>query len=78
MKLRGTPKNSIGVSDSKILIDATIPLWSLGDMRKWGAQTRRSRSAEAFRDTYVNGQRTADGGLQTADCGLRTGYKTRT
>ena len=28
-------------------------------------------NTEAFRDTYVNGQR-------TAYCGLRTGYKTRT
>ena len=27
-------KSSIGVSDSKILIDATIPFQSLGDMRK--------------------------------------------
>ena len=37
MKLRGTKqkKNSIGVSENKILIDATISFQSLGNMRKW-------------------------------------------
>ena len=36
MKLRGTKqkKNSIGVSENKILIDATISFQSLGNMRK--------------------------------------------
>ena len=35
-------KNSIDFSESKIPIDATIPFQSLGDMRKWRTQTRRS------------------------------------
>ena len=30
----GIKKNSIGVSETKIVIDATIPFQSLGDMRK--------------------------------------------
>ena len=35
-------KNSISVTESDILIDATIPFQSLGDMRKYRTQARRS------------------------------------
>ena len=44
MKLRGTEqkKNSIGVNESKILKDATIPYQSFGDMKIWRTQTQRS------------------------------------
>ena len=44
MKLRGTEqkKNSIGVNESKILKDATMPYQSFGDMRIWRTQTQRS------------------------------------
>ena len=44
VKLKSTKlkKNSIGVIEGKIRTDATIPLQSLGDMRKWRTQMRRS------------------------------------
>ena len=43
VKLRSTEKkNSIGVSEGKILVDATIPFQSFGDMRKCRSETRRS------------------------------------
>ena len=44
VKLRSTKlkKYSIGVIEGKIRTDATIPLQSLGDMRKWRTQMRRS------------------------------------
>ena len=43
VKLRSTEKkNSNGVSESKILVDATIPFQSFGDMRKCRTETRRS------------------------------------
>ena len=43
-------KNSIGVSENKILIDATVPFRSLGDMRKeeprWEGQYRASSAMQ--------------------------------
>ena len=67
MKLKGTQKNCIGVSDSKILTDATVPYI----VKPWGYEEMRNPdekvNTEAFRDIYVNGQGTADCGLWTAD-----------
>ena len=67
MKLRGTPKNSIGVSDSKILIDATMEPWGYEEMRSPDEKVTQCRSIPRHLC-----KRSADCGRRTADCGLWT------